>query len=80
MAELTLSTLSMAYRIWYRTQRQGVAVADRAVELGYLRPRAAFHFVRLNALVALLTLYPTLPSAFSMPLDRQVPEKPHRFR
>jgi AcrR family transcriptional regulator len=27
MAELTLSTLSMAYRIWYRSQRQGIAAA-----------------------------------------------------
>jgi AcrR family transcriptional regulator len=27
MAELTLSTLSMTYRIWYHSQRQGVAAA-----------------------------------------------------
>jgi TetR/AcrR family transcriptional regulator, regulator of mycofactocin system len=27
MAELTISTLSMAYRIWYRSQRRGVAAA-----------------------------------------------------
>jgi AcrR family transcriptional regulator len=31
MAELTISTLSMAYRIWYRSQRQGVAVAVEQV-------------------------------------------------
>lgn len=31
MAELTLSTLSMAYRIWYRSQRQGVAAAVEQV-------------------------------------------------
>ena len=31
MAELTLSTLAMAYRIWYRSQRQGVAAAVEQV-------------------------------------------------
>lgn len=31
MAELTLSTLSMSYRIWYRSQRQGVAAAVEQV-------------------------------------------------
>jgi len=31
MAELTLSTLSMTYRIWYRSQRQGVAAAVEQV-------------------------------------------------
>jgi AcrR family transcriptional regulator len=31
MAELTLSTLSMVYRIWYRSQRQGVAAAVEQV-------------------------------------------------
>jgi AcrR family transcriptional regulator len=31
MAELTLSTLSMSYRIWYRAQRQGVAAAVEQV-------------------------------------------------
>jgi AcrR family transcriptional regulator len=31
MAELTLSTLSMTYRIWYRSQRQGVTAAVEKV-------------------------------------------------
>lgn len=31
MAELTISTLSMAYRIWYRSQRRGVAAAVEQV-------------------------------------------------
>lgn len=31
MAELTLSALSMTYRIWYRAQRQGVAAAVEQV-------------------------------------------------